>query len=179
MDVRTLCLGVLSEGDASGYEIKKKLEQTYSHFFLASFGSIYPALNRLMEEGLVSRTEQPQDKRPDKKVHHITPKGRMALVEQLMIPPGPDRIRSEFLVTMLFAGLLPPRFLNQVIDDNLAMWMERIAQIEACCAAAESPGRRFVAAYGLAVYKAIVDYVEQNRHLVEGEALLRQAQSVG
>ncbi|MEE8545632.1 MAG: PadR family transcriptional regulator, partial [Alphaproteobacteria bacterium] len=51
MDVRTLCLGVLSEGGASGYEIKKKLEQTYRHFFQASFGSIYPALSRMTEDG--------------------------------------------------------------------------------------------------------------------------------
>ena len=109
MDVRTLCLGVLSEGAASGYEIKKKLETTYSHFFQASFGSIYPALSRLTGDGLVSCTEQAQEKRPDKKVYSITAEGRMALIDQLMVPPGPDRVRCEFLVIMLFAELLTPR----------------------------------------------------------------------
>ncbi len=177
MDVRTLCLGVLSEDGASGYEIKKKLEQTYSHFFQASFGSIYPALNRLTEEGLVSCTEQAQDKRPDKKVYHLTTKGRLALVEQLAVPPGPDRIRSEFLVTMLFAGLLPPRFLDEVIDEHLERHREKIARIEACSVEADSAGKLFVMGYGLAVYRAVVAYVEENRHLAEGEALLGLAQS--
>ena len=40
MNVRTLCLGVLSLGEATGYEIKKLLESRFSHFYDASFGSI-------------------------------------------------------------------------------------------------------------------------------------------
>ena len=43
MNVRTLCLGVLSAGEASGYEIKKEIEEgLFSHFIEASYGSIYP-----------------------------------------------------------------------------------------------------------------------------------------
>ena len=46
MDVRTICLGILTRGDATGYEIKKLVEDGgYQHFVEASFGSIYPALN--------------------------------------------------------------------------------------------------------------------------------------
>lgn len=175
MDVRTLCLGVLSEGAASGYEIKKKLETTYSHFFQASFGSIYTALNRMTEEGLVSCTQQAQLKRPDKKVYELTTKGRLALIEQLSVPPGPDRIRSEFLVTMLFAELLPARFLDQVIDDFLARHAEMVERIEACQAEVDEGGKRFVLGYGLAVHRAVVDYIEDHRHLVEREALLGRA----
>ena len=55
MDVKILCLGVLSRGEASGYEIKKAFEEgPFSHFHQASFGSIYPALNALSAEGLVA-----------------------------------------------------------------------------------------------------------------------------
>ena len=53
MNVRTLCLGVLSFGEATGYEIKKEIEEgPFSHFIEASFGSIYPALTQLLGEGL-------------------------------------------------------------------------------------------------------------------------------
>ena len=52
MNVKTLCLGVLSLGEASGYEIKKEIEEgLFSHFIDASFGSIYPALMQLNAEG--------------------------------------------------------------------------------------------------------------------------------
>ena len=39
MDIRTLCLGILTWGDASGYEIKKIFEDRLSYFYEASYGS--------------------------------------------------------------------------------------------------------------------------------------------
>src|SRR3546814_15551348 len=67
MDVKTLCLGVLSRGEASGYEIKKAFEEgPFSHIHHASFGSIYPALNALSAEGLVAVRAQAQNTRPAK-----------------------------------------------------------------------------------------------------------------
>ena len=73
MDVRTICLGILTRGDATGYEIKKLFEDDgYQHFVEASFGSIYPALNRLTEEGYVSVREESPGKapRPQGLFHH-------------------------------------------------------------------------------------------------------------
>src|SRR5262245_49640758 len=77
MDARVLCLGALHFGAASGYEIKKLFEEgDFRFFYETSFGSIYPALSKLVEDGLALVTEQAQDKRPDKKVYSITEKGR-------------------------------------------------------------------------------------------------------
>ena len=45
MDVKTVCLGMLTDGPASGYDLKKQFESTFSHFFAAGYGSIYPALS--------------------------------------------------------------------------------------------------------------------------------------
>ena len=51
MDVRTICLGLLTRGDATGYEMKKLFEEEgFGHFAEASFGSIYPALGRLTDD---------------------------------------------------------------------------------------------------------------------------------
>ena len=69
MNVRTLCLGVLTAGEASGYEIKKDIEEgMFSHFIDASFGSIYPALTQLAGEGLLTVRAEEQTGKPDKKV---------------------------------------------------------------------------------------------------------------
>ena len=39
MDVRTICLGILTRGDATGYEIKNLFQDDgYQHFVEASFG---------------------------------------------------------------------------------------------------------------------------------------------
>ncbi len=173
MDVRTLCLGVLSLGDASGYEIKKRLEDTFSHFYDASFGSIYPALNRLQSEGLVHCETEAQARRPDKKVYSLTVDGRLALVSELNNMPGRDRVRSEFLVAMCFADLLPAGQIAEMIDQRIAAH-KRLATELAGREDRSSAAQQFVAGYGRAVYEAAAKYLEEHRYLVESEALLAQ-----
>ena len=165
MDVKTLCLGVLSRGEASGYEIKKAFEEgPFSHFHQASFGSIYPALNALSAEGLVVVREQAQDKRPDKKIYSIAPKGRNALVAALMAAPAPDAVRSDFLFILSFAQYLPPARVDQLIDARVAWYREMLARMEGCSREAQlAPGAHFVRGMGIAVYRAAADYLESHR----------------
>jgi DNA-binding PadR family transcriptional regulator len=68
MDVKTVCLGMLNDGEASGYDLKKHFESTFAHFFAAGYGSIYPALSSLAEAGLVNCREIAQDGKPDRMV---------------------------------------------------------------------------------------------------------------
>ena len=108
MDVKTLCLGVLSRGSASGYEIKKQCEEgPFAHFYAAGFGSIYPALNALLRDGLISLEEVNQSGRPAKKIYSISGAGRQALTEAMREEPAPDRLRSDFLFIMFFGQMLP------------------------------------------------------------------------
>ena len=164
MDAKTLCLAVLARGDASGYEIKKALEEApFSHFQETGFGSIYPALNRLTAEGLASCTEMAQDKRPDKKVYAITESGRTALIAALMEPPAPDRYRSDFLFILFHGGLLPADHLARVIDERIAFYEEKIERMQGCDLAQAPAAPRFVHGFGLAVYQAAADYLRENR----------------
>jgi DNA-binding PadR family transcriptional regulator len=160
-------------GDASGYEIKKRLEDGFTHFYDASYGSIYPALSRLQQEGLVDCTREAQSKRPDKKVYSLTPEGRLYLVRELSGDLGPDRVRCEFMVAMLFADLLPTRHVADLIDHRLDHHRELVAELSEKSKTG-SPAHRFVAGYGQAVYMAAIKYLEDNRYLVEGEALIAQ-----
>ena len=168
MDTRTLCLGVLNRGDASGYEIKKSFEEgPLAHFQEASFGSIYPALTRLTAEGLVVCRDQRQDKRPDKKLYSITNAGRSALQSALHRPPSDDEVRSDFLFVLFFAHLLPTATLNRLIDDRIA-WYESVLQRMTDNANLDSrpAGERFVHGLGLAVYRCARDYLRDNRHIL-------------
>jgi DNA-binding PadR family transcriptional regulator len=165
MDAKTLCLGVLLRGEASGYEIKKAFEEgPFSHFHQTSFGSIYPALNALSAEGLITGRAQAQDKRPDKKLYSITAKGRDALIAALMIEPAPDVMRSDFLFILSFAQFLPPARVAQLIDRRIAWYREALERMEGC--ARENslpPGAAFVRGMGIAVYSAAADYLEAHR----------------
>lgn len=179
MDVKTLCLGVLSRGEATGYEIRKHLvEGPFSHFWVAGFGSIYPALNKLSQDDLVSCTEMEQDGRPDKKVYRLTQQGKMALHDALAEPPAPDRVRSGFYFIAFFGHLLSPRQLEQLIGDRIAGLRATLARMAEC--GTQLPhcpsGERFVHGIGLAVYQAELDYLEQNQHVIIGEALMADRQ---
>ena len=166
MDVKTLCLGVLTEGNKSGYEIKRCFEEAFSHFFVAGFGSIYPALAELSRRGMVTCRSVEQEGRPDKKVYSITAAGERVLVDELMSTPPRHKVRSEFLVLMYFAHLLPATRLAAIIDERIAQWELAVGEIEACCAlddAHASPGMRFAAGYGRAVIGAALAYVRANK----------------
>ncbi|MBK5912563.1 hypothetical protein CCR85_13815 [Rhodothalassium salexigens] len=155
MDVRTLCLGILSLGDATGYEIKKMVaEGSFSFFSEASYGSIYPALTKLTQDGLVACRTEHQERRPDKKVYSLTDAGRQALEGTLRDGPEPDRNRSDFLASLLFAEAVSPERLGGLIDARIGQHDEKIAALNRLLAEDMSPASRFVIEYGVATQKA-------------------------
>ena len=165
MNVRTLCLGVLSTGEASGYEIKKDIEEgMFSHFIDASFGSIYPALTQLASEGLLTVREQEQTGKPDKKVYAITGQGRQSLAKAIAVVPAKDKFKSEFLFQMLLQQFLTPELMVVAMDKQLRDLGEDLARI-AECRSAEQPfaGASFVSGYGEAVLTAAVKYLGDKR----------------
>ena len=164
MDAKTLCLAVLSRGDASGYEIKKALEEApFSHFQDTGFGSIYPALTKLTGEGLAEGTAMAQEKRPDKKVYAITEAGRGALTEALLEPPAPDRYRSDFLFVMFLGHMLPSDTLVTLVDRRIAFYEEQIARMEVCTLDQRPLGQQLVHGFGLSIYRAAAQYLRENR----------------
>lgn len=173
IDVKTLCLGVLSRGDASGYEIRKEFEEgPFSNFSDAGFGSIYPALRKLLEDGLISIAQHGTDARPDKKVYRITAAGRQVLCQAVLRHPAPDRLRSDFMFMILFSHLMPSRHLERILTDRIEDYerlIEDMERRESCDAAHSPPGEKFVHGLGLAMHRAAAAYLEEHRHqLLEG-----------
>lgn len=169
MDVRTLCLGILALGDATGYEIKKMVaEGSFSFFSEASYGSIYPALNKLTEEGLVTYQTTPQSKRPDKKIYTLSPAGQEELTLALRRDPGPDKNRSEFLASLLFAEAVSPERVNELIGDRLRQHRQKIDSLTLLLEEDMTPASSFVVQFGIAVQQAALDFLENNRGMLEG-----------
>ena len=179
MDVKTVCLGMLTDGAASGYDLKKHFESTFGHFFSAGFGSIYPALSSLADSGLVTCEHIPQDGKPDRKVYEITAAGKMFLLEALQDPAPCHKVRSDFLATMCFAHLMPSEQVETVLDNRLedcAYYTKMISEIEADCMDDWPPGKlQFVAGFGKAMIAAMEKYVEENRHLLTEQTHIKSA----
>jgi PadR family transcriptional regulator, regulatory protein AphA len=172
MDVRTICLGILTRGDATGYEIKKLVEEDGFAFFVeASFGSIYPALSRLTEDGLVSVREEAQTKRPDRKVYSITPAGRRVFLASLLEALPEDRYRSPFLFAMLFCDLLPQERVKSLVDDYIAHAERKLTQLNEGNPETNGKGERFVRDFGRTMYVAMLQYLREHRSEFKAEAL--------
>jgi DNA-binding PadR family transcriptional regulator len=127
-------LGLLTEQELHGYELKKRLGELLSSRASISFGSLYPALARLEAQGAVKAVEQRTAVRAapmsgsltgelaafrarvresalvkgggrGKKVYGITEAGRERLLELLADPDVSDD--RAFTLRVAFAPLLP------------------------------------------------------------------------
>ncbi len=168
MDVRTMCLGLLIKQDATGYEIKKVIQDGHAGIFYdASYGTIYPALNRMTEEGLVTCEAQAQDKRPDKKVYKITSKGLDAFQLALLQPPTADKFRSDFLAAMYFCGEIPSERLSQLLDEREAYHQQRLDALDSLEAESGDSADEFLLRYARMHHQSTYKFLRENRHLIE------------
>lgn len=171
MDARILCLAALAQGDASGYDVKKLLDEPpFHHFQDTGFGSIYPALTRLAQEGLIAGSTQAQERRPDKKVYSLTEAGRQCLLQTLMQPPAPDKVRSDFLFHLFMSDRLPREHLAKVIDERLAEIEQKLQHMDDCSHAVSERGHRFVFELGRSYYRFMRSFLTRNREWLLDDA---------
>lgn len=169
MDVKTVCLGMLTDGEASGYDLKKEFESSFGHFFAAGYGSIYPALNSLARDGLVECRHVPQEGKPDRKVYRITDVGKEHLLAALGNPSPSHKVRSEFLATMCFAHLMTREQVETVLDNRVKdaeHYLELFREFETSCMHDWPQGSRFVLGFGKAMMTAMREYVEEHRDML-------------
>lgn len=173
MNVRTICLAILYECQATGYEIRKlSVEGEYSYFVDASFGSIYPALAKLEAEHLVASHVEQQEGKPTKKVYSITEAGRHAFIASLFENLGEDEFRSEFLLFARFASELPASLVETRLKERLVQIDEAIAEMNRIAEdRAQHPADDWVISYGRTCMGAARDYI--NAHMGELVALAR------
>ncbi|MGF1474702.1 MAG: PadR family transcriptional regulator [Geminicoccaceae bacterium] len=169
MDTKTLCLGVLTEGARSGYEIKKCLETNFRHFFAASFGSIYPALAELERSGFVLAEDIVQSGKPDKRVYTLTADGLNRLREELASEPPKHKVRSEFLLLMYYAHLLPEDRLSEILDQMIGhfeqiMWED--LEVYERDHVDLTPGQRFALGYGRTVLTSALAYMKRQKQVL-------------
>jgi DNA-binding PadR family transcriptional regulator len=176
MNVRTLCLAILYEREATGYEIRRLcVEGECSYFVEASYGSIYPALAKLEDDGLVTSRVEPQDGKPAKKVYSITDAGRAAFVDALHEPLDEEVFRSPFLLFARYAHLLPAGLVEDRAREQLERTREEIRVIkQASNTECRTPADEWVINYGLVIMELAEKHLRT--HLHELVALARPEQ---
>lgn len=116
---RYAILGLLSTKPASGYDIKKAIQTSTSHFWGESDSSIYPTLKKLYLDECVTCDIESADTEKPRKVYTITPRGQKELENWLYQQPETSKSRNEFLLKIFFGWNVPVEVCVQYVNTAL------------------------------------------------------------
>ncbi len=106
--VELMILGFLAEGGLHGYLLRRRMEQLHGHARTISYGTLYPAIGRLVTAGLVRQDPASGRAGADRRVLSLTEAGRASLEDRLRTATGHDISDGHrFMVILAFLSLLP------------------------------------------------------------------------
>ncbi|MCX4980410.1 PadR family transcriptional regulator [Streptomyces sp. NBC_00572] len=101
-------LGFLYEKPLHGYELKERINGLSGHVRPVSDGALYPAINRLVKNGLVDSRTEPGASAAPRRTLSLTPDGRRDLLARLRTPKDAEITDGQRFFTLLaFLGRLP------------------------------------------------------------------------
>ena len=127
MSLEHALLGFLDYQPMTGYDLKQHFDRSIYYFWNAKLSQIYPALNRMREEGRLTMEVDYQEDRPNRKVYHITKTGREELHRWLLEPVDKSPIRDVFLIKIFFGGKLKKEEILAQLRRHLALHQEQLA----------------------------------------------------
>jgi len=116
LNTQDVILGMLMKRSLTGYDMKMSFEQLFSHFFDASYGTIYPTLSRMEKDGYITKESVVQAGKPNKNVYTITDKGKEAFAAYLNGPIEKELVKSDFLMRLYFGEFIG--------EDKVVEWLE-------------------------------------------------------
>ncbi len=128
-------LGLLQLGPMSGYDLKRTVDESISHFWREGWGRIYPTLQGLEMAGLVAkRTERRktgQKQGPERNVYSLRPAGRKALRTWLSRDWTPEIRRNDLLLKVFFGRNAAPGVTRRHVERFRERCVADIATYEA------------------------------------------------
>jgi DNA-binding PadR family transcriptional regulator len=101
IDIKFPLLGFLMDGEMTGYDLKRRFEDSVGFFYRVSDGSLYPGLKKLARDKLVTMRTERRGKRA-RKIYAITPLGRELFLKMLAEPSPPLFVHDEAQVKIYF-----------------------------------------------------------------------------
>ena len=130
LQAKYVILGLLYKQPMSGYEMKKRFEEHFSFFFDASYGSVYPSLAKLEQEGCITKQTVLQEGRPNKFTYEITPQGREQFNDYLKSPLGTDSTRSDLCMRLYFGEFTDAQTIVDWLERGMQANLEQLETLE-------------------------------------------------
>jgi PadR family transcriptional regulator AphA len=124
-------LAFLGRGSRSGYDLQKLIAGSVAYFWSPARSRIYAVLPRLVERGLATSEDVPQQGRPDKQIYRITDRGR-TLVRGWLADPAvePDTSRNPILLKLFFGRDADPAALVAMVEQRREELVALLAELE-------------------------------------------------
>lgn len=131
MTLKYTILGFLASQPRSGYEIAKEFAQGFgSCFWTASAQQVYCELTKLKQQGEIIDEVISQAGRIEKRVYSITAKGEKEIINWLMKPTEPAKIREELGVMGIAGHLVDVSVIVSEIERRREFHFKKMRQME-------------------------------------------------
>ena len=118
----------------SGYDLKKEFEQSLRNFWNAELSQIYPLLQKLEKEGLLTSERRASPNGPPRRVYSRSAKGRRELLSWLAEGPKVGEERISYLAQVFFlsqfGGTADAIAFMQELRDYMLSWLQSMQEIE-------------------------------------------------
>ncbi|NLE46728.1 MAG: PadR family transcriptional regulator [Chloroflexi bacterium] len=174
MNARFFLLGLLDQRPMSGYDIKRYLKSLEWLIGSPSFGSLYPSLHALLDQGLVTVEIASRSDKPPRKQYSITDAGRLALQEWADRPIFPRATLKDFVMVLMLAGNLTlPRVAAHLEQRRAQVATQRAVlerELHETSGQMTDSGERLALDYGLALATAELAWLDATLgDLAEGD----------
>jgi PadR family transcriptional regulator, regulatory protein AphA len=160
MSVDHIVLGIIGLAPSTGYDMRAEIEKGSIGLLSAlSFGSIYPRVRALQDEGFVRMEQEDKDGRK-RKLYELTAKGWQELQRWLMDEEAayPLPMRDELLVKILFWGIAGAE--RHALREHLQARREESEELLAYLRSLQSDSVTFIDEYGMLVFSYMESKIE-------------------
>ncbi|MFC6177490.1 PadR family transcriptional regulator [Companilactobacillus huachuanensis] len=130
--LKYIILGLLTRKPLTGYDIKQTFDKEKAEFWTAPFSQIYPELNRMLNNDLISLLPT-SDTNTRKKTYQLTAHGREVFQNWLQLPLAASEStldNDNFILRLHFLGHTDPTFLKNLLALRVKTLNLEITQLE-------------------------------------------------
>ncbi|MGH3026380.1 MAG: PadR family transcriptional regulator [Gaiellaceae bacterium] len=133
MPIQHAVLALLAEGESYGYELRNEFRESIGpQWGDLNIGHVYQVLDRLIRDGLVTKREVSQHRRPDKVMFRLTEAGERELTGWLETPSTRQAgYRDDVFLKLFAASRLGAKPLRQVIRTQRESYLGELSSLQA------------------------------------------------
>ncbi|RCX21788.1 PadR family transcriptional regulator [Fontibacillus phaseoli] len=164
MDIEILILAQLMQGPKHGYEIKKNILFVMNNKKIINNNSLYPKLKQFEERGMVSKTMEEQEGRPNRHVYAITAIGSQVFHDTInRFTPELIEMDDEWSIRLAYYNLMNDETRYRLLDYRMTIVQDKEKRLEKL---SHSVGESKYLMYSSELYFYTQNMIEKEKELI-------------